>query len=92
MGRTFLAEHKDPKYRMSGAINVKGSIRAKGGNLVPASQIRAGKRLKIDNYSQDLSGTGLTVLIGQTEYSSDDEVCSITTGSDLVGELRLISE
>lgn len=91
-GRTWLAEHKDPKYRMSGAINVKGSIRAKGGNVVPASQIRAGKRAKIENFLQDLSGTGLTFLIAQTDYDAAAEVCSITAGSDLVGELKLLEE
>jgi hypothetical protein len=91
IGRTFLAEHKDPKYRMSGAINVKGSIRAKGGNLVPASQIRAGKRVRIENFLQDLSGTGLTFLIAQTDYEADGEVCAISAGSDLVSELKMIS-
>ncbi len=89
-GRVFLAEHKDPKYRMSGALNVKGSIRGKGGLIVPACQIRAGKRLKIGNFLQDLSGSGLTFLIGQTDYSADEEVCQVTAGTDLVGELRLI--
>lgn len=89
-GRTWLAEHKDPRYRMSGAIRVKGSIRSKDGLLIPASQIRAGKRVKIKNFLQDLSGSGLTFLIGQTDYSADDEVCEISAGSDLVGELRLL--
>lgn len=89
-GKTFLLDHKDPKYRMSGAIRVKGTIRTKQGILLPACQIRAGKRLKIGNFMQDLSGSGLTFVIGQTDYSAEDEICEITAGSDLMGEMKLI--
>lgn len=80
IARRYLAAWKDPKYYISGPIKVVGYIRAKSGQEVPSSQIRAGKRLKIENYLQDLSGTGLTVLITGTNYSDYDESCSIMTG------------
>jgi hypothetical protein len=82
-GQAFLADRKDIKYRMSSPIAVVKSIRTKNGGTVPASQIRAGKRIRIENFLQDLSGTGLTFLISETDYDADGETCSVTAG-DLV--------
>jgi hypothetical protein len=80
IAKRFLAQHKDMHYYVSGPINKRGSIRGKSGQPIPVSQIRAGKRVKVENFLQDLSGTGLTFLISQTSYSDADEACSISCG------------
>jgi putative NIF3 family GTP cyclohydrolase 1 type 2 len=80
LGKRYLASYKDPKYYIGGPVTVVGYIRDKSGQPVPASQIRAGKRLKIENYLQDLSGMGLTVLITGTTYTDATESCSLSVG------------
>jgi len=45
-----------------------------------ACRIQAGKRIRILDYLDDLSGTGLTLHISATEYDAETETCSITTG------------
>jgi hypothetical protein len=71
-GRRFLAAHKDPVWHMTRPIKVKGSIRSKSGNLIPASEIRAGKRIRVENFLRDPA-------LG-TDYDDTREVCTITTG------------
>ena len=61
-------------------MGVGGYIGAKSGQVVPSSQIRAGKRVKIENYLQDLSGTGLTFLISMIECDDRSETVAISTG------------
>jgi hypothetical protein len=79
-GRRYLAKHKSPQWRMTKPIRVRGYIRAKSGNRIPSSEIHAGKRVKIENFLNDLSGTGLTFLITKTDYDDRDEVCAIQAG------------
>lgn len=81
-GRRFLASHKDPVWHMTRPIKVKGSIRAKSGNLVPASEIRAGKRIRVENFLRDpaLGTDDLIFLITKTDYDDSKEVCTITIG------------
>lgn len=82
--RRFLAQNKDPKfYVASGPITVKGWIRDASGQRIPASQIRAGKRLKIENYLTDevaTTGAGLTFIVSGTSYDDATRTCQITTG------------
>lgn len=79
-GRRFLAKRKDPQWRVPQPITVIDSIRKKDGSLLPASQMRAGKRLKVENYLNDLSGTGLTLLITGTEYDDEAQTCAMAFG------------
>lgn len=79
-GKRFLAAKKDPTWRVNGNITIKGSIRTSTGNSIPACQIRAGKRIKIENWLNDLSGTGLTFLITGTTYMDADQTCQISVG------------
>jgi hypothetical protein len=79
-GRRYLARYKDPQWMMTNPIVVKGWIRAKSGNLIPSSMIRAGKRIRIEDYPLDLSGTGLTFMISHTTYEDEDESCSLQAG------------
>lgn len=78
--RRFLAARKDPQWKASGNIPIVGSVRAKDGTPVPASQIVSGKRIKIENYLNDLSGNGLTFLITGTSYDDASEVCTLSVG------------
>lgn len=83
LARRYLAAYKDPRLYVSGPIVVKGYIRNATGGLVPASQIRAGMRIKVENYLTDLasvSGAGLTFIITQTDYNDDTQTCAVSTG------------
>jgi len=79
-GTRFLARYKDPQYVMRQPIQVQGYLRSKNDQKVPVSQVRAGKRVRIENYQQDLSGTGLTFLISNTQYDDSTEMLSISSG------------
>lgn len=79
--RRVLAYRKDPKYRVAGPINVRGWIRLSGGNEIPACEIRAGKRIKVENYLSDKVGVtnaGLTSIITATSYDPATETNSLT--------------
>ena len=79
-GRRYLAARKDPQWRISTGLTVTGFIRAKSGAIVPASEIRAGKRVKVENYLNDLSGTGLTLRITGTSYDDTTETNTMDVG------------
>lgn len=78
--RRYLAKYKDAQWRASGDLVVKGYIRNKAGARVPVSQIQSGQRVRIDNWLNDLSGTGLTFLITVTNYDDASESCSLSLG------------
>lgn len=78
--RRYLAAHKDPNPQASNDIEVVGYIRDKAGNPVATSEIEPGKRLKVENYLNDLSGTGLTILITRTQYVDESETCRLSFG------------
>ncbi|HEY4692489.1 MAG TPA: hypothetical protein VIH16_03575, partial [Bellilinea sp.] len=59
---------------------VIGYIRDRYGSEVPACEIQAGKRIKIENWLNDLSGTGLTFLISATDYNDTTETCTLGIG------------
>jgi hypothetical protein len=80
-GKRFLAAHKDPIWRVNGNITIKGWIRGANSQIIPACQIRAGKRIKIENWLSDVSGTGLTFLITGTTYTDADQTCQISVGN-----------
>ena len=80
VAKRILAARKDPQWRADGQISVTGYIRDKYGSQIPSSQIEAGKRLKIENWLNDLSGTGLTFLISTTDYDDTREVCTLGVG------------
>lgn len=82
-GRPYITQHKDLQYYMRGPLVVQGTIRQKNGTTIPVSHVRAGKRIKIENFISDiadLNSTGLTFLISATEYNDDDNSISITAG------------
>jgi hypothetical protein len=80
-GKRYLAAHKNPQWRVSNDIMVLGYVRAKDGSQIPTSQIRAGKRIRVSNFMQDLNGTGLTFLISATRYEDATEICTISVGT-----------
>lgn len=79
-GRRYLAANKDPNPQASNDIEIVGYIRDKAGNPVPTSQIEPGKRLKVENYLNDISGTGLTIRITRTQYVDENEACRLSFG------------
>jgi len=79
-GLRYKARWKDPQWVVSGDIAVQGYIRGTGQERIPSSQIRAGTRVKIENFLSDLSGTGLTLLVTGTSYEDDGEICRLSTG------------
>lgn len=84
--KRFLAARKDPQWTALGSLAVIGYIRGSSGTgqnpRVPTSQIQPGKRLKIENWLNDISGTGagLTFLITGTTYTDADEKCALEIG------------
>ena len=81
LGKRFLAKYKDPQYRLDGSIQIRSYLKGKPGQRAPVSQVEPGSRLKIDNFIEDLSGTGLTILITGTEYDDDTETLTLDFGS-----------
>lgn len=83
IGKRYLASYKDPQYRLTSPIVVSGYIRGKVGHIYPASEIRSSLRVRIEDYLQDVTGTGsgLTFVITNTRYDNDTETCTITTGA-----------
>jgi hypothetical protein len=82
-GKRFLASNKDKHYYVSKAIPVTAYITGKTGNPVPASQIRAGKRIQVANVLTDevgLTGAGLTFTISGTHYDDKSETCQVSCG------------
>jgi hypothetical protein len=83
-GKAYLARYKTPRYLVSGPIRVKGSIRTKSAGPVDAARIDAdNKRLKIENYIDDVAGVdgaGLTFLVTGTSYDPATRICEISTG------------
>jgi hypothetical protein len=79
-GGRLIVSRRDAPWRVSGEIPVRGAIRGKGGQVVPASAIRAGQRVKVENYLNDLSGAGLTFLITGTSYDDATQTCRLSVG------------
>lgn len=81
--RRYLAAYKDPRFYVSGAVTVKGWINAKNGQRIPASEIKAGKRLRVLNFLSDesgVSGAGMTWHVTRTQYNDAGQTCAISTG------------
>lgn len=84
LGRRVLAEMKDAKWIVTSPIVVVDHIRAKSGTLIPACEIEPGKRIRIENFLNDLSGVsdaGLTFLVTQTDHSDGGRNCRISMGT-----------
>ena len=82
-GVRFLAEYKDPKWNLTAPIRVKGSIRDSNNQKLPVSHVKAGKRIKIENFLRDTSGAagdGLTFRISKTRYTDSNEIVTISAG------------
>jgi hypothetical protein len=77
--RRYLAQYKDPQWTVSSGITVCGYIRNASGKT-PACEIRAGQRVKLENWLNDVNGSGLTFLITATTYNDADETCQISVG------------
>ena len=78
--KTRLAQTKDLKWKASGDIVINGWIEGGTGGRVPAAMVCAGKVLQITNYLNDLTSTGLRLLITGTRYNHDQRQVSISTG------------
>ena len=82
-GRRFLAENKDPKWIMASSLTIVDSIRSKTGAVIPVSQVEPGKRIRVENFLQDLSSQtdgGLTFLITDTTHYENGQSVSISAG------------
>lgn len=87
-GRRYLQQYKTPLFYVSSPITVHGSIRTKssgvGGSTIPAANIQAGKRLRVENFLHDFYTTtgviGLVEIINETEYVDSDQSCRMSLG------------
>ncbi len=82
IGQRLLAANKDPKFFVSGPINVTGSIRTANNLEKAVSEIRAGEVIRVENFLDDLTGvgTGLTFVITATRYNDFGETNALSTG------------
>lgn len=81
--RRFLASNKDERFYVSGGIPVVGYLRGKQGQVIPAANLRAGKRVKVENYLTDevgVSAAGLTFIVTRTSYQDVTETCLLECG------------
>lgn len=70
-GRRWLAAFKDPQWTAERPIEIAGSIRRKSGDPLSAARVRAGMRLRIEDFLSDplSSSGGLVMVITQTSYT-----------------------
>jgi hypothetical protein len=78
--RRYLGTRKDPQWTIPGGLSVQGYIRNASGGHVPAANIRPGNRVRIENFIEDISGTGLTFLITGTAYDDASGRCTMQVG------------
>ncbi len=88
--KRFLAARKDLQWTTVGQLAVTGYIRGSSGQAIATSQIQAGKCIRIENWLNDLSGSGLTFLITGTTYSDSDERCGLDIGLPNTLEVQLL--
>jgi len=79
-GRRFLARYKDPEIVPTQAIGIKGYIRGKGTQIIPASQVHAKLRLKIENYPDPSLGGDPILLLSATSYNDAEQVTTMSSG------------
>lgn len=84
LASTTIAAKQNLAYYIGTPVTVKGFMREKSGVRVPASWVRAGKRLRIENFIADFgdesAGTGFTFLVSQTEYNDESGTNRLTLG------------
>lgn len=78
-GRRFLAAYKAPKPLITSPLYVYRVYDSTGEEVV-APLIRAGKRLRVTDYLNEITGDGLIMLITQTEYDGNTGMTLINTG------------
>lgn len=79
-GKAYLAKYKDLQWKVNGTIPITGYISGVYGEQIPACEIEAGKRVKIKNFLNDLSGDGLTQLITGVDYNHSNQTATLTCG------------
>lgn len=80
--KRMLAYKKNATYRVTSPIEVQGWLRTKN-SRVTAAEVRAGKRLRIENFLTDevgVDGAGLTFIVTGTEYDPARDVVRISMG------------
>jgi len=85
--RRFLAKYKNPTYAITSPVRVRGRVKLVGGGYVPASLVQAGKTVRITDFLEDLSGTGLVMLVTSTTY--DDQNKTVEVGFGEVDPLQV---
>ena len=80
-GTRYLARYKDPTWSVTAPIRVK-ELRTKEGGVIPASQIEAGKRLRVvDLPDRPNAGTlGVNFVIVGTTYDNEADECALSVG------------
>ena len=79
-GVRFLTKFKNPTYSVTAPISVQGMLRGKGGFYTPASEVQAGKVLRVTDYTDDLNTDGLSMLITGTTYQDDKKTVDLSIG------------
>jgi hypothetical protein len=81
-GRRVLAQYKDPLYRVSQPVKVRGRIRLDGGNSIPVAMARAGKIVRLEGYASGLPESGVLLPVTATEYDDETDTVTLYSGND----------
>lgn len=80
-GIPYVLQKKGIQYYMRSPLVLTGTVRQKDGTTIPVAQIRAGKRIKVENFLNDPNDlSGLIFLITRTEFDDVNQTCSVTCG------------
>jgi len=82
-GTRYLAQAKDPRYYITAPITLVDWIRAKNGSRAPVTNVRAGERVKLEDFVNDevnVSGAGMTFIITGTTYNDADRTIALALG------------
>lgn len=74
-GVRYLTEHKTPAWYVVGSIQITDYAQGVNGQIIPASEIQAGQRLRLLDFVPDITGQPFTAIIARTRYQ--DNTCTI---------------
>lgn len=92
-GERYLAAYKDPQWVVTSPVTVVNTIRRKNGGDLPVSQIYAGQRVRFEDFISDQAGggTGLTLLVTQTDYDDTSKTTTLSFGRPMDPLLTMLA-
>jgi len=80
LARRHLAQWKDPQYLLSEPLALREYVRGKGGVIHPASLVRPGRNVLLEDYLDDLASNGVRLRLSKTVYDHDSRTVQLYSG------------